>query len=259
MKNKGHKLKKGLTVSAVIVTLLLTLNFIPTLTRKTGAMQVIEGSNVDVYYESEASAAKDIFEAADARAGALAHLLGANDSKKIKIYIYDRQSTMQQKKYGLIGAALGLDWYIGDNIKSDVILTSPANPGKLHDSEDVKKAALHEIVHAYNFLINKDMTYWVDNGLAGYLSGQKPAYPMCTYSPIPTLEETRVNGLFAPIKFANYGGYEYSYAYIEYLANTYSWEKVRYFAKSGDYVGEFGLSEGQVYDGFTAYVKSNYS
>lgn len=258
MKNKGHKLKKGLTVSAVIVTLLLTLNFIPTLTRKTGAMQVIEGSNVDVYYESEASTAKDIFAAAESRAGELALLLGA-DTQKIEIYIYDRQSTMQQKKYGLIGSLLGLDWYIGDNIKSDVILTSPANPGKVHDSEDVKKAALHEIVHAYNYLVNKDMTYWVDNGLAGYLSGQKPSYPMCTYSPIPTFEETRVNGLFAPIKFANYGGYEYSYAYIEYLANTYSWEKVRGFAKSGDYEGEFGISEEQVYDGFASYVKTKYS
>jgi hypothetical protein len=212
-----------------------------------------------VYYESEESAATDIFTAAENRAGELAFLLGAQDSNKIRIYIYDSQSTMQQKKYGLIGAALGLDWYIGDNIKSDVILTSPANPGELHDYEDVKKAALHEIVHAYNYLINKDMTYWVDNGLAGYLSGQEPAYQMCTYSPIPTLEQTRVKGLTAPIKFANYGGYEYSYAYIEYLTDTYSWEKVRDFAKSGDYEGEFGLSEGQVYDGFAEYVKSNYS
>ncbi|MPM26367.1 hypothetical protein SDC9_72868 [bioreactor metagenome] len=259
MKNKGKKLKKGLTVTAVIVTLLLTLNFLPNLTRKTSGMQVIEGSSVDVYYEKEASAAKDIFAAADARADVLAHLLGAKDSKKIEIYIYDRQSTMQQKKYGLIGSALGIDWYIGDNIKSDVILTSPANPGKVHDCEDVKKAALHEIVHAYNYLINKDMTYWVDNGLAGYLSGQKPAYPMCTYSPIPTLEQTKVRGLVAPIMFANYGGYEYSYTYIEYLSTTYSWEKVRDFAKSGDYEGEFGQTESQVYDGWTSYVKSNYS
>jgi len=258
MKNTS-KLKKRLAVTAVTVSLLLAVNFLPTLSRKTGGMQVIEGSRVDVYYESEESAAKDIFAAAESRAGELAHLLSAQDMQKIEIYIYDSQSTMQQKKYGLIGAALGLDWYIGDNIKSDVILTSPANPGKIHNSEDVKKAALHEIVHAYNYLINKDMTYWVDNGLAGYLSGQKPAYPMCTYSPIPTLEQTRVKGLTAPIKFANYGGYEYSYSYIEYLANTYSWDKVRNFAKSKDYESEFGLTEAEVYDGWTSYVKISYS
>lgn len=53
--------------------------------------------------------------------------------------IYDHQSTMQKKKYGYIGPLLGLDWYIGDNIGTDVILTSPANPGKVHDYDNNKK------------------------------------------------------------------------------------------------------------------------
>ena len=60
------------------------------------------------------------------------------------------------KKYGFVAPLLGLDWYIGDNIGTDVILTSPANPGDVHTYDNNKHAVLHEIVHAYISVLNEN-------------------------------------------------------------------------------------------------------
>jgi len=81
---------------------------------------------------------------------------------KIKIFIYDKRSTFQTKRYGLITLLFNLDWYIGDNLGSTVILTSPSNPGKLHNSESVKQPLLHEMDHAYEYLINPKIKKWLN-------------------------------------------------------------------------------------------------
>lgn len=236
-----------------VIALLIFINFIPSFSLCHSKMSVFVGNWVNVYYEEEKAAARDTFELADERAGELAELLGVSEKQDIRIYIYDNQSTMQRKKYGLIIPFLGLDWYIGDNIGTDVILTSPANPGKMHDYNNNKNAVVHEIVHAFNHVINENMTYWVDNGLAGYLSGQNPG-DITGYGTIPSIEQIQIEGLTAPITFANFNGYPYSYTYIEYLNDTYSWDSIRDFAKTGDYETAFGGSEQQIYDGWVEYV-----
>ena len=235
------------------------VNFIPTFQLKTQGMNVYSGKWIDIYYEQEKAAAQDTFLMADQRAGELADLLGITAKQNIAIFIYDNQSTMQQKKYGFLAPLLGLDWYIGDNIGTNVILTSPANPGKVHDYQTVKNAVLHEIVHAYHSVLNKNLSYWLDNGLAGYLSDQKPDHSLCNDSLPPTLAQTQVSGRLAPLTFANFGGYEYSYTYIEYLVKTYSWAKVKEFIKSEDYQLEFGSTEQAVYEDWLSFLKSNYT
>ncbi|NLO09360.1 MAG: hypothetical protein GX129_05760 [Clostridiales bacterium] len=240
----------GFILAFVLIAL---INFIPTIRLANSTMSVFVGDWVNVYYETEKEAARDAFELAEERARELAELLGLTEKENIRIYIYDKQRTMQTKKYGYIVPFLGLDWHIGDNISTDVILTSPANPGKAHDYNSVKNAVLHEIVHAYNHVLNEDMTYWVDNGLAGYLSGQNPG-DIKRYGTIPTLEQTRIKGLTAPIKFADFNGYQYSYSYIEYLDNTYSWDSIKAFAQAGDYEAAFGASEEDIYNGWLRYI-----
>ena len=238
----------------VILVLIALINFIPTIRLANTRMSVFVGDWVNVYYEGEKEAARDTFELADERAGELAKLLGLSEKQNIRIYIYDEQKTMQSKKYGFIVELLDLDWYIGDNIGTDVILTSPANPGKVHGYDSVKNAVLHEIVHAYNHILNENMTYWVDNGLAGYLSGQNPG-DIKKHGTIPTLEQTRVKGLIAPITFSNFGGYPFSYNYIEYLDNTYSWDKIKVFIKGGSYEAAFGVSEEEIYYDWVKSIK----
>lgn len=253
------KILRAVAFTLAALALLALVNFFPTFSLKTPGMRELSGQYVTVFYEREQAAAEDVFSLAEARGGELADLLGLQQKEPVEIFIYDQQSVMQTKKYGLIAPLLKLDWYIGDNVGSTVLLTSPANPGPAHTYEDNRTAALHELVHAYNSLLNPKMTYWVDNGLAGYLSGQQPSYPVATNAPLPTLEQTRVAGPLAPVTFANFSGYEYSYTYVEYLANTYGWDAVKAFAKSGDYLASFGASEEAIFDAWTVFVKGEYS
>lgn len=233
----------------------LLCSFIPTLSLKTNGMKELRGEYITVYYETEEAAAMDVFKLADSESERIATALGFDSPQDINMYIYDHQSTLQIKKYGLIVLLLNLDWYIGDNRGTNVILTSPANPGKAHDYDNNKYASIHEMVHAYNSLLNKDMSYWIDNGLAGYLSNQNPHDNNYKVSRIPTIEEMQTSN---PVTFANIGGYELSYIYIEYLSNTFGWESVLVFAKTADYMESFGKDEATIYDGWVEYAYSNY-
>lgn len=153
MKKKKPFIKISLSIIVTLV-LIIIVNLIPTWNLKTKSMHEIDGRWINVFYEKEEDAAQDVFKLADAEAEKLAAKLGFHEKQDVNIYIYDYQNTMQRKKYGLIGPLLGLDWYIGDNIGRNVILTSPANPGKVHDYDNNKYAVLHEMVHAYVSVLN---------------------------------------------------------------------------------------------------------
>lgn len=148
------KWKKGIGILLGIVVMaavLMLVNFAPTFRLERKGMKKLEGDWINVYYETEEAAAEDVFSYADSQTADIAERLGFAEKQEVNVYIYDKQSTMQTKKYGLIAPLLGLDWYIGDNIGTDVILTSPANPGKVHDYDNNKYAVLHEIVQAYGW------------------------------------------------------------------------------------------------------------
>jgi hypothetical protein len=153
-RSKGVKIAAG--ILAVLVILIL-VNFIPTLYLKNHGMSELKGEHITVYYEKEEAAAKDVFVLVESESGRIADKLGFTSPQSIKLYVYDEQGTMQMKKYGLIVLLLNLDWYIGDNRSTNVLLTSPANPGNAHGYDDVKNASVHEMVHAYNSLLNAQM------------------------------------------------------------------------------------------------------
>lgn len=254
-------MKKIWKISGVIGGILLLaviVIFFPMISLKTLGMKTMTGNYVTVYYEKEAAAAADVFALAEERAEELAALLEIEEPGNLPIYIYDSQEIMQTKKYGLIALLLDLDWYIGDNVGTSVLLTSPANPGPVHTYENNKNAVLHEMVHAYNHMLNPHMTYWIDNGAAGYLSEQIPERHLYNICEAPDLEQTQVKGLLAPVKFAEFNGYSFSYTYVEYLAETYSWEKVSQFLKTGDYEKCFGCSEEEIYDAWIIYLQQYY-
>ena len=253
---KKNKMVKILGIIFVVAALLIFIDFIPTLGLKTSNMHIIEGKWVNVYYEEEEVAAKDIFQLANVRSGELAKKLGFGEKQNINIYIYDNQSTMQMKKYGLIGPMLSLDWYIGDNIGKDVILTSPANPGKVHNYDNNKQAALHEMVHAYVSIINPHIRLWLTEGMALYLSNAEPFYKKYTYNMhIPTFSEMKTSN---PVKFSNIGGYTFANTYIEFIYKVYGWEKLMMIIKTEDYEKVFGKSDEDIYNEWINYIKNYY-
>ena len=251
---KKKWLWKVILGAIVFVVLFILINFIPTLNLKTKGMHRIEGKWINVYYEDEEVAAKDAFNLADSEAEKIATKLGFTKKQDVSIFIYDHQSTMQTKKYGFIAPVLGLDWYIGDNIGTDVILTSPANPGKVHNYENNKKAVLHEMVHAYVSVINPHIRLWLTEGMALYLSNGEPFYKkyLATMK-IPSYSETETTN---PIKFAKVNGYTFANTYIEYLDGTYGWDKLLELIKTENFQKVYEKSEKEIYTEWVAYIEN---
>lgn len=240
----------------LITVILSILNFIPTWNLKTSSMTKLEGNWCNVYYETEKGAALDVFELADEQTEQIAKDLGFLEKQDVNIYIYDDQKTMQRKKYGFIGPMLGLDWYIGDNIGTNVILTSPANPGPVHDYDNNKYAVLHEIVHAYISVENPNIRLWLTEGTALYLTNGEPFYKEYLNSMnIPTYADTKTKN---PITFSNCGGYTFAHTYIEYLDNTYGWDQVCELLVSENYEEIFHKTQKEIYKEWVAYIENYY-
>lgn len=243
-----------LGVTVVVLGLLVLINFIPTFNLKTKAMSKLEGEWINLYYEQEEATAKDLLNFADEATAEIAKRLGFNDKQDVNVYVYDSQHTMQQKKYGYVVSLLSLDWYIGDNLGRNVILTSPSNPGDVHEYDDVKDALPHEIVHAYISVINPKPSLWLTEGMALHLSnGEAFHRDLLSFVPIPSFEDT---GTKNPIHFSNMGGYTFAHTYIEYLENHYSWDSVLKLIGSEDYEGTLGRTRQEIYDEWVNYLES---
>lgn len=252
------KRKSLIIILSVVLAMALAVlaNFIPTWNLKTSGMQELKGEWVNVYYEREAEAARDVLDFADCETELVAEKLGFTEKQNVNIYVYDSQKTMQTKKYGYIAPLLGLDWYIGDNIGTDVIITSPANPGEMHNYNSIKNAVPHEVVHAYVSVMNKDISLWLTEGAALYLTNGEPFYrEMLGYMEIPTFEAVQSNN---PITFSNKGGYTFAHTYIEYLDKTYGWDKVLKLIETENYSDCFGKTEEEIYSEWVEYLQDYY-
>lgn len=251
-----RKFVKVIMGVVVVLLIMVIINFIPTWNMRTKHMSVLEGKWLNVYYETEKDAAQDVFELADAKAEEITKKLGFQTKQDVAIYIYDSQSTMQTKKYGYFAPLLGLDWYIGDNIDTDVILTSPAHPGKAHDYDDNKNAALHEMVHAYVSIINPHIRLWLTEGMALYLTNGYPFYKdYLNDMKIPSYSDMKTSN---PVKFAKIGGYNFANTYIEYLDKTYGWDKVLDLIRTQKYQQVFGKTETEIYTEWVYFLENYY-
>ncbi|NLV58102.1 MAG: hypothetical protein GXY67_04975 [Clostridiales bacterium] len=243
-------------LAVCVLILLVAASFAPTLFVKTGGMKELKGRYITVYYEKEEAVARDVFALADGQSERIAKALGFEGPQDIRMYIYDRQSTFQTRKYGLIALLLNLNWYIGDNRGRDVLLTSPAESGTAHGYEEIKQAAIHEMVHAYNSILSKRMPLWINEGLALYLTNGDPPRNLYSTSNVPSLAQTHTA---SPLEFANMGGYHFAHTYIEYLDQTFGWEAVLTLAKTKDPQAAFGMDETRLYEGWIDFLKENYS
>lgn len=254
----GIAVKKAILKISIAVLFVLAapilINFIPTLNLKTAQMSVLEGKWVNVYYEKEKVAALDVFEYADSKTENIAKKLGFSEKQNVNIYIYDNQKTMQRKKYGFIGPMLASDWYIGDNIGTNVILTSPANHGKVHDYNTVKEAVLHEIVHAYISIKNPKINLWLTEGMALYLTnGRAFSKSYLDEMTIPSYEDINTR---SPIHFEKCGGYTFANTYIEFLDKTYGWDKVLELIWTENYDNVLNKSSQEIYNEWVNYLKN---
>ena len=256
MSNRLKKVLKAIVIVILALCVLFAASFIPTFYMHTGGMQKLDGNWITVFYEKQEEAAKDVFTLAELEAQRLTQKLGFSQKQDLEMYIYDKQSTFQTKKYGLLALLLNLNWYIGDNRGSTVLLASPAEVSNSESYERRKTAAPHEMVHALNSILNPQMSLWMNEGAALYLTNGKPPSDLFDTSTIPTPSQMDTSN---PVAFSNMGGYYFAHTYVEFLDKTYGWAKVLTLLKTGDYVSSTGKTKLELYDEWLGFLKTKYS
>lgn len=250
MKRK-YKILLKILISLIIIFL---LNFIPTLSLRTKDMTSIEKPHFIVYYErKDENAAIDIISRLEKGYNLVANSISISPKYKTEVYIYSNLDKFHIKKYGLFGKIIAPEWYIGDNIKNKVIIVSPNSPGKQHNYEDTADAALHEYIHTLMWSINPRLSKFINEGMAGYISGNTK--PSIKFNNIPSYEDTKITN---PITFGNHNMYPISYTYIEYLDKTYGMGKVLQLIKTDNYSQTFGKTENEIFEEWIVFLKSNY-
>ena len=121
---------------------------------------------------------------------------------------------------------------------------SPANLESCHNYETIKNTVAHEIAHVYTRRLNPQISLWLDEGLAGYLSKQTPTKDFSKYFSFPTISQTHIKN---NMSFAISGGYQFSYTYVDYLIRVCGLDKTIKFVKTGNYENTFGKTEHEIY------------
>jgi hypothetical protein len=246
---------RGAVMVAIIgaAVLLGALNFSPMISLKTPGMQEYQAYGLTVWAEpkDEAEAgriAKPIADSRDRITGAL----GNSDDAGIEIIIYPHAGALKRKTIGFAGFLLP-DWYIGKNSRDKVLITSPARPGPSHSRESVEQAAVHEYVHVLTDRQNKGMEYWLKEGFALYLAGQEPTAEMVRAARDISWEEfTRTNA----IQFARVGGYALAYTLVEFMEETWGWERVLGFLEPGTgYEEVTGMSKRELFEAWKLWLE----
>jgi len=225
---------------------------------QTSHMNQFIGKHMTVFYEQEKSAAQAVFDTLNTKILSIAqdlHLcaLDVRHTPMIYVFIYDDLKTMHEK-YKILVKKTPDEWVVGTCEDNTILLVSPANPGDDHDFDSIVMVAIHEIVHIYNHLLNPDMSLWMDEGIATYLSNMNPREFGYQCETIPSMEalQTKDASVFADIE-----GYPLSYLYIEFLTKVFGWDAVVELARTNDFEKAFSQSERSIYEQWAAYIKND--
>lgn len=256
---KKNPLLKALVVFLDIALILAIVNFFPTVFLKQPGMKQMKGTYVTVYYQKEKDGALELYNLAEGKAAYLQQMAGIDEEKHVNIYVYDKQSTMRMKKYGVLGALIQMDGYIGECKGNNIIMVSPANPGKVCTKEEVTNHVVYELLDCYLSQVNEKLSLWMKEGTILYLmdgtSYLEEDLDELKEAEIPKLDEINSND---EEQFKKIHGYAFAPLYLEYLDDDYGWDAVIHFLENEDYEEAFSKTQQEVYQGFTSYMESYY-
>lgn len=249
---KESKAKRILIIVSCIVVLAIIQTLPVFFPKSIGSKSIID-KNILLYYQSgDEKGAKEVFDLLKDKSKEIRTKMNFKSDIPTKVYLYKSQKRLAIREAGFITLTFAPSWYIGDSHNGNIMMVSPYTPVKSHNHDSILNATLHELVHSIVYQINPKLSYFFDNGLATYLSQQKPDEKIMSSMTVPTLKDMHTeNGL----KFGNMGGYSFSYKYIEYLDKTFGWEKVvAYASGKGDYKEIFEKSEEDIYKDWCQYI-----
>lgn len=238
-----------------IILALAAVQTLPVLFMKPLGSKTLSNDFINLYYQSgDEAGAQEVYNLLNEKSQAIYDRMNYARIDPIDVHIYKTQTQLALREAGFITLLFAPEWHIGDSHNGKIMMLSPNTPIKAHTHDSILTATLHELVHSINYRINPEISYFWDNGLATYLAGQLPSAHEYDINKVPSIADMHTdNGL----KFGNMGGYAFSYLYIEYLDDTYGWDKVAAYAKGeGSYEDIFGKSEEEIYTDWCQYLKS---
>lgn len=249
--------KSKLVAIVICVMILALVQTLPVFFLKPMGSRELAGKNVVVYYQpDDEKGARELYIRLDKNAGEIRNKLGFTSHKPTEVYVYAKQPQLWIRKWGILSRIIAPNWYIGDNRGEKVLIVSPSARVKGNDHDNILGASEHELVHTINYQINPELSYWLDNGIATYLSGQIPWEGFARTTAIPRFSDLKSEN---QIKFGKIGGYQFSYTYIEYIDKTYGWKTVLQLAQGNKtYQQIFHKSAYTIYQEWVRYVKSKY-
>jgi hypothetical protein len=239
----------GLWTAAVLAALAL-INFAPMITPKSPGMEAQTYHGITVWaLPEEDSEAEAVARRITERSRAVMEALGTGTQNGIEVIMYPDRKVLHRKTIGLAGILLP-DWFIGDNTKRYVLITSPAAPGPAHSRASIEKAAVHEYVHVLTDRRNTQLGYWLKEGFALYLAEQVPdPASIRRHRGITYAEFSAPNAM----QFARVGGYTLAYTLIDYLERSYGWDRVVALTAPGaGYETVLGKSDREIFDEWRA-------
>jgi hypothetical protein len=239
---------------ASIITLAAIINFIPMVSLKMPGMKEYSLHGITVYaMEKDAPEAERVAERIARNSAEVAAALGAGDAA-VEVILYPDQKALHRKTIGLAGVFLP-DWFIGDNTREYVLITSPAAPGPSHSRESVEQAAVHEYVHVLTDRRNKKLGYWFKEGIALYMAEQEPTREsLRAVSHITWEEYSRPSAL----QFARVGGYSLAYTLIEYIVERHGWDTViRLVEPEANLESVLGYGERKLFEEWKTWLTSS--
>ena len=246
------KRKTGWIILLAILALVV-LQTLPVFFPKPLGSKAMMDERIHLYYQpGDEKGAKEVFDLLNEKSGEIYEKMNVANSIPTQVFLYKTQWQLAIREAGFATLIIAPPWHIGDSHNGNIMMVSPYAPVRVHTHDSILLATLHELVHSIVFRINSELSYFWDNGLATYLSGQTPTADDLQSMPVPTITQMHTdNGL----EFGNMGGYAFSYNYIEFLDQTYGWDKVVAFASgNGGYNEVFNASEEEIYDAWCAHL-----
>ncbi len=163
---------------------------------------------------------------------------------KPAVRIYPDLTTFHQA----IGSPNAADWVVGlTNLSGEIKIVSPLRPGPQHTYDSILQALVHEFVHAVVLrgIGATALPMWLQEGVASYEAGQmnEAAWagigPYVTSNRIPSFAD-----LGDRSRFADLGGYAWSYTILDFAVTTYGRDTLRpWIDNGGAFEATFGVTE----------------
>jgi hypothetical protein len=182
-------------------------------------------------------------------------------TEKIRVFVYPNTKTFHSAMY----MTYAPDWFVGAAGINELKMVSPLNPGSAHTYASLMQAIVHELVHAAVLNVRGErglvgLPKWLNEGYAFYEAHQMTD-EMRRIVKIHAMDKTIPTfvqlDIASSVEFGNMNGYAFSTTIIEFLVNTYGFQKLLKLIREPENIDTiYGLSKEDLEKQWVQYIKS---